>query len=374
MTSGSQSVHGPAGESIAATFPRLGARRMLVIGGIALILVGMLFGDIFAVFVLHQNAGQINARLLTATQAVAARDVAGVAAAFQDAGGFLENRGTKVDAHAHMIAFGYIALLLALLQPYVALAEKTKKRLAALFIFGSALLPVGVFLIHYVGLAGSPFAAIGWASVFADLGGFLVMIAAAGEFVGLWRYWRGTDKSGAPDDLLARASGPARALLSGGTLLILAGFLHGAYYAGVHLYANEAMDQSLLSTMALSAASAQPGGTARALGDYAQLQGAKAVNIAAHAHIIEFGFLAILVALFQPYVFLSERWKRIWAGVLLLGSLILPVFVLLELRLGLVAGGIADVGGLLVVIALAGMLTGIVRYTGRLDAAPEVSS
>jgi len=60
--------------------------------------------------------------------------------------------------------------------------------------------------------------------------------------------------------------------------------------------------------------------------------------------------------------------------VLLLGSLILPVFVLLELRLGIVAGGIADVGGLLVVIALAGMLTGIVRYTGRLDAAQEVAS
>jgi hypothetical protein len=374
MSSASQTIRPMAGESRAAQFPPLGARRMLVIGGIALILAGMLFGDIFAVFVLHQNAAQINARLLAATQAVAARDASGVAAAFRDTGGFLENRGTKVDAHAHMIAFGYIALLLALLQPYVALAEETKKRLAALFLFGSALLPVCVFLIHYVGLAGSPFGAIGWASVFADLGGLVVMGAAAGELAGLWRYWRGPKKNCAIDDLLAHATGPARALLCGGTLLILAGFLHGAYYAGFHLYANEAMDQSLISTMAISAASGQPADTAQALGDYAQLQGAKAVNIAAHAHIIEFGILAILAALVQPYVFLSERWKQTWAAVLLLGSLILPVFVLLELRLGLVAGGIADVGGLLVVIALAGMLTGIVRYTGRLDATHEVAS
>jgi len=369
MISATQIIRPMAGESRAGSFPPLGARRMLAIGGIALILVGMLFGDIFAVFVLHQNAAQINARLLAATQAVAARDAAGIAAAFQDTGGYLENRGTKVDAHAHMIAFGYIALLLALLQPYVALTEETKKRLAALFLFGSALLPVCVFLIHYVGLAGSPFGAIGWASVFADLGGFLVMVAAAGELAGLSRYWRGPKKNSAGDDLLAHATGPARALLCGGTLLILAGFLHGAYYAGIHLYSNEAMDQSLILTMAISSASGQPADTAEALGDYAQLQGAKAVNIAAHAHIIEFGILAILVALFQPYVFLSERWKKTWAALMLLGSLILPVFVLLELRLGLLAGGIADVGGLLVVIALTGMLTGIVRYTGRLDAA-----
>jgi hypothetical protein len=47
---------------------------------------------------------------------------------------------------------------------------------------------------------------------------------------------------------------------------------------------------------------------------------------------------------------------------------LLPVFVLLELKMGLIAGGIADIGGLLVIIALLGMLTGILRYTGRADA------
>ena len=46
----------PAG-SLAA-FSAMGARRLLVFGGIALIAGGMLFGDIFAVFVLHQNGGQ----------------------------------------------------------------------------------------------------------------------------------------------------------------------------------------------------------------------------------------------------------------------------------------------------------------------------
>ena len=52
---------------------------------------------------------------------------------------------------------------------------------------------------------------------------------------------------------------------------------------------------------------------------------------------------------------------------LLAGSVILPVFVWLEIKLGLVAGGIADVGGLMVIVALVGMLVGVLRYTGRLD-------
>jgi hypothetical protein len=47
--------------------------------------------------------------------------------------------------------------------------------------------------------------------------------------------------------------------------------------------------------------------------------------------------------------------------------------VLLELQLGLVAGGIADTGGLLVIIALIGMLSGIKRREmNQVDSAPVV--
>jgi uncharacterized membrane protein len=41
----------------------------------------------------------------------------------------------------------------------------------------------------------------------------------------------------------------------------------------------------------------------------------------------------------------------------------------MELRWGLVAGGFADVGGLLVIVALFAMFVGILRYTGKLDEA-----
>jgi hypothetical protein len=355
-------------------FAPFSARRMLAIGGIVLILVGMIFGDIFAAFILHPNASRIGASLLAATQAVAARDAAAAGAAFRNLGGLLENRGTKVDAHVHMIGFGYLALLLALLQPFVALSEMRKKVLAEFFLAGAALLPIGVFLIHYVGLSFSPLSAIGWASIFADLGGVFVFVACVGELAGLWLYLRKQEpQADAADQLLADRSWPGRVLLVGGTVLVLVGFLHGAYYAGVDLYRYEARDAELLSTMTARAAAGDSAAAARAVSDYGRLQATKAVNIAAHAHYTEFGILAILLAFFQPYVYLREKWTRIWAVIMLIGSFVLPFFVLAELRWGLLAGGIADMGGLMVALALLAMLVGIWRYTGKLDAARGIS-
>lgn len=157
-------------------------------------------------------------------------------------------------------------------------------------------------------------------------------------------------------------------LFVGGLVLVLLGFFHGSYYAAADLYKHEAQDYSLLAQMSAGAAAGARSVVNDALTAYGQLQGAKAVNIAAHAHSIEFGLLAIMMAFFQPYVSLRTRWKLRWAAVFLLGSLSLPIFVLLEMKYGLVAGGIADLAGLLVIFGLLAMWIGILRYTGKLDA------
>jgi hypothetical protein len=352
----------------AEIFAPLGARRLLALGGIGLILVGMLVGDLFAVFVLHQNAAKVGESLSAAAHAAAAGDAKTVLTSFQSVGNFLENRGTKVDTHVHMIAFGYLALVLAILQPWVALSDNTKKKLAWIFLFGAWLLPVAVFLIHYVGLAYSPLQAIGWASIFADFGGALVIGATLSYLVGIAKRARAAEGAPLRDGLLEDRSPAARILLAGGLALVLLGFLHGAYYAAIDLYRHEALDYSLLANIAAAAAAKDTTAMDSTLAAYGQLAGEKAVNIAAHAHAIEFGLLAILLAFFQRYVSLRDSWKRRWAWLLLFGSLLLPVFVLLELNLGLLAGGIADVAGLLVIIALLAMWIGILRYTGEMDA------
>ncbi|MBZ5679161.1 MAG: hypothetical protein LAO24_03530 [Acidobacteriia bacterium] len=348
-------------------FAPASAQRLLIFGGIALIAGGMLFGDIFAVFVLHQNGRQTGEALLAAAQAVSAGNASAMKDIFGNIGGLLENRGTKVDAHVHMTDAGYLALLLALVQPYVALSQRRKKLLANLFVAGGILLPVGIFLIHYVGLAYSPFPVIGWGSVLADSAGALLIVALTGQAWGFWNYLqRGAGVS--EPELPRDRTWAGRALLTGGTVLLLLGFLYGAWYAGMDLYSHEARETQILNTMLDRAISSQSN-SAVSVGDYGSLAAERAIKIAAHSHVIEFGLLAMLLSFVQPYVYLGEVWKRRWVMVLLAGSVTLPVFVLLEVRLGLLAGGIADLGGLLVIVALGGMLVGVLRHGGRLDAA-----
>src|SRR5260370_35338694 len=74
-----------------AEFAAMSARRLFVLGGIALILTGMIFGDIFAVFTLHQNAAQVGANLAAAAQAAPAGNRGAVVANFQSVGSFLED-------------------------------------------------------------------------------------------------------------------------------------------------------------------------------------------------------------------------------------------------------------------------------------------
>ncbi len=224
------------------------------------------------------------------------------------------------------------------------------------------LLPIGIFLIHYVGLAYSPSSVIGWASILADSAGALMIIALLGEALGLLNYFRSGNRS-IEDELQQDRTWERRTLLSGGTVLVLLGFLYG----GMNLYEQEARERKILGDV-LDAAVANSSAAAQSVNAYGMLAAEKAVEIAGHSHIIEFGLLAILLSFIQPYVFLRDVWKRRWALLLLAGSLILPIFVLLELKIGLVAGGIADLGGLMVIVALIGMLVGVLRYSGSIDA------
>ena len=193
-----------------------------------------------------------------------------------------------------------------------------------------------------------------------------MIVVVIGEAWGLWTYFR-TARVTLEDELPQETSWERRVLLSGGTVLVLLGFLYGAWYAGMNLYEQEARERKILGGM-LDAAVANSPATAQSVNAYGMLAAEKAVEIAAHSHIIEFGLLAILLSFIQPYVFLRDVWKRRWALLLLAGSLILPIFVLLELKIGLVAGGIADLGGLMVIVALIGMLVGVLRYSGSIDA------
>ncbi|MBV9483660.1 MAG: hypothetical protein JO249_23345, partial [Acidobacteria bacterium] len=155
-------------------------------------------------------------------------------------------------------------------------------------------------------------------------------------------------------------------------LLVLLGFLYGAWYAAFDLYPQERVELRILNDLAIEASSHNHAGIAHAVDDYGGLSAARALSIAAHSHVIEFGLLALLLSFVQPYIFLSEVWKTRWAVLFITGSVLLPLFVRLEFNIGLVAGGIADIAGLLVLAALIAMFVGVLRHTGRVDSAEAV--
>ncbi len=351
------------------------ARRLLIIGGILLMLAGILFGDIFAVFILHPNADRIIAGLVHVANAIIAGDADKVFAYFSEIGGLLENRGTKVDAHVHAITLGYLAVVLAVLQPYVRLDGPLKFRLAQVFIVSACIMPPSIFVIHYLGLAYSPLASIGWASIFADLSGFSIILVCLLEMWGLGRYiFASTHKPEADEALPFPASWEARTLLHSGMLMLLIGFIYGAVHAGVYSEKYEQLEISRLGGIIGHAVTGDQDSASDAVGDYGILQGQRGTKIAAHAHINEFGMLALLLAFVQQYVFLARRWRRRWVLTFITGSFVLPIAVAMEMQFGLAAGGVADVGGLLVFIALSGMFAGIVRHSGMCDAKSEAGA
>jgi hypothetical protein len=339
--------------------------RLLAFGGILLIASGMLLGDIFAIFILHPNNGRIGEAMYGAAMAIPAADTDAIMAQFQAIGGFLENRGTKVDAHSHSISLGYLAVLLAVLQPYVALSNGTKLRLAWAYVLSAALLPFAIFAIHYVGLAYSPLDFIGWASIVADTVALIVAVTVSAQLVGLWRYSR--QRQGAGPACLQSITRSGRILLSSGSLLLLAGFVYGGVYAGYIEWLRSPSEVDILKGIITHAAQQQS--VEADFAAYGAYQAAQGINVAAHAHVNSMGILLVLLALVQPFVFLSESWKKRWAVIMVVGSAVLPLSILLELRLGLIAGGMADIAGAAVICALVAMLFGLVRQTGATDSA-----
>ena len=88
---------------------------------------------------------------------------------------------------------------------------------------------------------------------------------------------------------------------------------------------------------------------------------------AAHGHVNTMAMLLILVALVQPFVYLSEPAKRRWAWVLVVSCFVLPVAILLEFPLARIASVIADLAGAVAIAALVAFLAGLIRRTGVQD-------
>jgi hypothetical protein len=157
----------------------MSARQILLLGGIALAILGMSYGLWYAVFAEHQALDGIGHSLASGFQAAAERN----AGARENS--LLQYREAKysydrqVDVHGHWIGLAMLLIVLAIAFDHVALSEKLKQLLAGTLLLGAALFPLGVLMQTWSHGALPRAGAI--------LGSVLVIAALTGVVFGLMR-------------------------------------------------------------------------------------------------------------------------------------------------------------------------------------------
>ena len=122
------------------------ARRVLLIGGIALAIWGMGYGLWYAVFAEHQALDGIGSSLATGFAAAAERNPASTEAAlvkYREAK-YVYDR--QVDVHGHWIGLAMLLIVLGIGFDRVTFSDHLKLMLALGLFLGAVLFPLGVVL------------------------------------------------------------------------------------------------------------------------------------------------------------------------------------------------------------------------------------
>lgn len=122
------------------------ARRLLLLGGIALAVWGMGYGLWYAVFAEHQALEQIGASLASGFGEAAERNSALSERAFQQYQQAKYVYDRQVDVHGHWIGLAMVLIVLGIGLDRLAFSERIKMLLSVSAVLGSFLFPLGVLL------------------------------------------------------------------------------------------------------------------------------------------------------------------------------------------------------------------------------------
>lgn len=126
-----------------------GSRKMLVLGGLALVTLGMLYGLYYAVFVEHQTLDQMGGSLTQAFAGAAERKSTDSATDLQIYASTKYDYVRQVDAHSHWTGLGMLMVLLGALFGRVNFTEAFRQAIAITLLTGSAVFPLAVILQTY---------------------------------------------------------------------------------------------------------------------------------------------------------------------------------------------------------------------------------
>jgi hypothetical protein len=155
------------------------ARRLLLISGLALAIIGMGYGLSYAVFTEHQSLDAIGVSL---AQGFGAASEQNTALADSSMGKYKQAKyvyDRQVDAHGHLIGLAMLLLVLGIGFDRVEFSERLRFLLALALVCGAVLFPLGVYL-QTLSHDSLPRA-------IAILGSALVIAALAGTALGVFR-------------------------------------------------------------------------------------------------------------------------------------------------------------------------------------------
>jgi low temperature requirement protein LtrA len=147
------------------------SRKLLILGGTVLAVLGMLYGLHYAVFVEHQTLDRMGGSLAGAFAHAAERrgdDSHLALTAYRET---KYDYVRQVDLHSHWIGLAMLLIVLGVVFDEVAFAERARFAIALAMLAGSIVFPLGMILqtVHMAPL-GSVLAIAGSALVIAALG------------------------------------------------------------------------------------------------------------------------------------------------------------------------------------------------------------
>ena len=154
-------------------------RRLLIVGGIALALLGMAYGLWYAVFAEHQALNGIGSSLASAFDATARRNPAAAETAFSNYREAKYVYDRQVDVHGHWIGLAMLLIVIGIGFDRLELSQRYKVALALALFAGAVIFPLGVLLQTFNhGPIPRGIAILGSALVIIALGGITLGLLA----------------------------------------------------------------------------------------------------------------------------------------------------------------------------------------------------
>jgi hypothetical protein len=145
----------------------IASKKLLIFGGIALSVLGMLYGLHYAIFIEHQTLAQLGNSLTSAFARAAERSWGASESALVNYGDTKYKYVRQVDVHSHWIGLAMLMIVLGCAIDRVGFSERVRCWLAKAMLSGSVIFPLGVMLqtVNHSVLLGSALAVAGSAVV-----------------------------------------------------------------------------------------------------------------------------------------------------------------------------------------------------------------